>query len=280
MDIDTKLLRSFLSVATERSFSKAAARLACSQATMSIRIRTLEVQLRASLFERSYHQVNLTRAGLELLPYAQDLVDRHDVLLDRLQQDRISGSVRLGIAEDYVLPMLPRFLHRLRETHPGIEISIISALSRVLCQQVEARSLDMAVVTLAKARSDATVLAKPALHWVGAPSFTRREDQIWPMAFYPAGCAFRQMAMSSLEANHVQFREAISSASGQVIQSAVMSGTAITVMAEGTIPEGLNSVPPQLGLPKLPQTCIQIIERDGGLTTAAGRIKSMFIEIF
>lgn len=41
-DIDVKLLCSFLSVAAEGSFSRAAERVGCSQPTISLRIQTLE----------------------------------------------------------------------------------------------------------------------------------------------------------------------------------------------------------------------------------------------
>ena len=276
-DIDTKLLRSFLSVATERSFSKAAGRLGCSQATMSQRVRQLEALLNQALFERGYHNVALTPSGAELLPHAQAVVDAHDTFLNLAQKGQVSGSGRLGIAEDYVLPMLARLLKRVQQAYPGIELNIVSGLSRTLCQQVEARSLDLAVVTLPEIRKGALVLAEPDLTWVAAPGFRHAPGAPWPIALFPEGCAFRAATVKCLTDHGVAFREALVSPSGQVIQSAVAAETAITVMAAGTIPPGLGPIPKTENLPSLGKTCIQIIERSQGLSQAARQIKELVV---
>ncbi len=279
-DVDTKLLRSFLSVATERSFSTAAKRLGCSQATMSQRIRQLEALLGVTLFERGYHSVTLTSGGTELLPHAQAVVDEHDNFLNRAHKGQVSGSVRLGIAEDYVLPMLARLLKRVQQAYSGIELSIVTGLSRSLCQQIEARSLDLAVVTLPEIRAGAHVLAEPELKWVAAPGFRHAKGTPWPIAFFPEGCAFRAAATKCLIEQGITFRESLVSSSGQVIQSAAAAETAITIMASGTIPADLAPVSQHHGLPTLPKTCIQIVERDQGLSHAALQIKKLVIGAF
>lgn len=278
-DIDTKLLRSFLSVATEGSFSRAAERLNCSQGTMSQRIRLLEHQLGATLFKRSYHKVVLSSEGQKLISHAQALVDRHDILIDRMRCGRLSGDVRLGIAEDYALPFLPGLWRRLHQTFPEIVLTITCALSVRLRQQVEARNLDMAIITLPQAEPGATALREPSLLWVGAEEFRRPSGQPWPIAFYPEGCAFRAAATEALRSAAVAYRETLTSSSGQVILSAVRSGTAISVMAEGTLPPGIVPLGPELGLPPLPRSCIQIIERDGGQTQATRYVKDLIAEL-
>jgi len=279
-DIDTKLLRSFLSVAAERSFSTAATRLGCSQATMSQRIRQLEALLGVTLFERGYHSVSLTPVGAELQPHAQAVVDVHDTFLSRVRKGQITGAVRLGVAEDYVLPMLSRLLKRVQQVYPGIELSVVSGLSHSLCQQVEARSLDLAVVTLPEIRKGAHVLAEPLLEWVAAPGFSHDGSTPWPVALFPDGCAFRAVATKRLKENGISFREALVSPSGQVIQSAVAADTAITVMASGTIPVELAPLPKGHILPALPRTSIQIVERGLGLSRAAQQIKELVIAVF
>ena len=129
-DFDTKLLRSFLTVAAERSFSRAAGRLGCSQATMSQRILQLESLLGVALFRRDYHDVTLTPAGQDLRAEAQIVVDAHDALMARVTRGRVAGSVRLGVAEDYVLPMLPQLLRLLRQRLPGVERNTLPRSAR------------------------------------------------------------------------------------------------------------------------------------------------------
>jgi len=268
-DIDTKLLRAFLTVAAERSFSRAAARLGCSQATMSQRILQLEALLGVSLFRRDYHDVTLTPAGQDLRAEAQGVVDAHDGFIARVMRGQVAGSVRLGIAEDYVLPMLPQLWRALRQRLPGVEISVVTGLSRDLCRQVEARSLDMAVVTLPEVLPQARVLTRPPLLWVAAPGFERPPDGVWPLALFPEGCAFRAAALPRLGEPH---RLALVSASGQVIHAAVAAGLAVTVMAAGTLPQDLA---PLTGLPDLPPTCIQIVTRAQGASAAVEAVREL-----
>lgn len=70
LNIDTRLVRAFLTVAAECSFSVAAELQGCSQGTMSLRIRTLEDQLGIRLFDRTHSKIRLTTAGQDLLPSA------------------------------------------------------------------------------------------------------------------------------------------------------------------------------------------------------------------
>lgn len=277
-DLNIKLLRAFLSVASERSFSKAAECLACSQATMSQRIRQLEEQLGISLFERNHHDVVLTLYGAELLPHAQKVVDEHDGLLNLVRKNQIAGRVRLGIAEDYVMPMLPKLLKRVQQVCPAIELSVVTDLSRNLWQQVEAHSMDLSVVTLPELQPEAHVLAEPHLQWVQGPSFRPPNEEPWPLALFPDGCAFRSVATASLHRAGLAFDERLVSASGQLIQAAVAAGMAITAMARTTIPAELSLVPESYGLPSLPRTCIQIIQRERGLSDAAQQIKELVID--
>lgn len=277
-DLNTKLLRSFLSVAAERSFSKAAERLSCSQGTMSQRIRQLEEHLGTNLFERSRHDVVLTAYGAELLPHAQRVVDEHDGLLNFVRKNQVVGSVRLGIAEDYVMPMLPKLLKRAQQVCPGVELTVITGLSHNLWQQVVARSLDLSVVTLPELLPEAYVLAEPQLQWVVGPNFRPPQGEPWPLALFPEGCAFRSAATACLAEAGLSFDERLVSPSGQVIQAAVAAGMAITPMARSTIPAGLSLAPESFGLPQLPRTCIQIIEREHGLSNAGEQVKELVLD--
>ncbi|MDZ4093855.1 MAG: LysR family transcriptional regulator [Paracoccaceae bacterium] len=278
-DIDTKLLRSFLTVAAERSFSRAAARLGCSQATMSQRIGQLEALIGVSLFQRNYHDVLLTPSGKDLVAQAQQVVDAHDGFIGFARRGQVEGSVRLGIAEDYVLPILPQLLRVLQHRLPAVELSVVTGLSRHLCQQVDARSLDMAIVTLPTPLPTARKLAEPSLHWVAAPHFVPPLDSPWPVAFFPEGCAFRSVAEHQLNTRDVPHRIALVSASGQVIHAAVAAGLAMTVMAAGTVPSDLR-VLQQSNLPDLPNISIQIATRMQGISAAMREVGKIVAELW
>ncbi len=278
-DIDMKLLRSFLSVAAERNFSRAADRLGYSQGTLSLRIQNLERMLDIRLFNRDYHSVELTLAGRELLPQVQILVDQHDMLFDRIHGSKVAGSVKLGIAEDYVQTTLSRLMRVVGGSFPSIELNTTAMLSARLSSLVEARGLDLAIVSLPTPLSQATVLSRPRLVWVAAPDFVADPSKPWPLALYPAGCVFKAAALAALKQNGIRHREVLNSASGEVIKCAVSSATAISVMAEGTVPNDFVVLDKAAGLPDLPDTCIQLLERADGLSRAAQHVKASIVKL-
>lgn len=88
-----------------------------------------------------------------------------------------------------------------------------------------------------------------------------------PLAVFPEDCAFRAAAEHHLIEAGVEHRIALVSASRQVIHAAVVDGLCVTVMAKGTVPVNL-SVLKVAELPSLPSTCIQIVEREQGVSPA------------
>ncbi|OIJ90050.1 LysR family transcriptional regulator [Streptomyces sp. MUSC 14] len=78
MDIDTRLLRSFLVVAEEGSLTRAAERVFVSQPALTKQIRQLENQLGVRLFDRSHAGMALTDAGRELASRTPQLLASWD----------------------------------------------------------------------------------------------------------------------------------------------------------------------------------------------------------
>ena len=169
IDLDTKQLRSFLCLAVERSFSEAARQLGCSQATMSVRIQKLEETFGVRLFDRGPHEVKLTAEGRDLLPDIRALVDMQDRMYERTQTRRVIGQIRIGIAESYEASLLPGLLKYMQQNYAAAELDITCRPSWRLQQLIEARTLDLAVVTLPEESQSAVVLRRPQLHWVAAP---------------------------------------------------------------------------------------------------------------
>lgn len=95
-NIDPKLLRAFLQVAGERSFSAAGRRLGLSPNTVSLRVRTLEKRLGIRLFDRRGGGAVLSPSGRDLLPAAREIVD----LNDRLLESAASFSLRAVAGPD------------------------------------------------------------------------------------------------------------------------------------------------------------------------------------
>src|SRR5437667_8767500 len=94
---DLNILAAFLAIAEERSFTKAAKRLAVSPSAMSRAIRGLEETLGVRLLSRTTRSVAPTEAGEQLLARLRPALTDVQEALDQLSglRDKPAGSVRL-----------------------------------------------------------------------------------------------------------------------------------------------------------------------------------------
>ncbi len=97
-DVDLRLLRSFLAVAEELHFGRAAARTFIAQQALSRNVARLERQLGVQLFVRSTRRVTLTTAGERLLPRARALLSTYDELLASVT--RADRPLRVDVLRD------------------------------------------------------------------------------------------------------------------------------------------------------------------------------------
>lgn len=92
-DLDIRLLRYFVAVADELSFTRAAERLYVAQQALSREVRKLEERTGVRLLDRTTRRVTLTPAGQALLPRARELVALHDTTLRELHGERTALTV-------------------------------------------------------------------------------------------------------------------------------------------------------------------------------------------
>ena len=279
-DVDTKLLRSFLAVASERSVSVAAELCGVSQGTMSLRIQCLENQLGMRLFERKYRDIRLTTHGRDLLPEARAFVDMHDRLVDRASEKQLTGSVWLGIAEGCFIDLIPELLERMQRVHTALELNVLCENNTALHRKIEERALDLAVVMSLEKLPSAMQLSRPRLRWVASPDFAIDDWPVLPLACYPDDRLLGAAAKHALRSRGVTYREALSSANERVILSAVSSATAVTVMTEGSIPEGLQVISDAQALPPLGRAHVQLLQQSTPPSEAARVVKRHIVSLY
>jgi DNA-binding transcriptional LysR family regulator len=146
MDIPT--LKTFLAVAQERSFSRAAAKVHRTQPAVSQAIRRLETDLGEQLFDRSSKSGTLTDAGKVLHNYGQRLVRLAEETESAMRElrDLRRGRVLIGANEAAVHTLLP-LIGRFRERYQEIAIDVRRVPARQIAVEVQQGSLDFGALT-------------------------------------------------------------------------------------------------------------------------------------
>jgi DNA-binding transcriptional LysR family regulator len=146
MSLDPRLLRSFVLLADELHFGRAARRLSIAQPALSQQIKRLELQLGVELFERSRNHVELTEAGREMLPPARASVDSARVVGDIAESFARGerGELRLGISPGvhYIARTL---LAELGERMPDVRVRALQDSSGALERGLARGELDVAI---------------------------------------------------------------------------------------------------------------------------------------
>lgn len=131
MSMELDHVEAFLAIARSGGFSRGSAALHLSQPATSRRIKLLEAELGAPLFDRLGRGVTLTEAGRAFLPYAQALLAsmRDGIEAVNAVRGTAHGTVTLALVGTLASSSLTARLSRLRSEHPGLDLRLRTALS-------------------------------------------------------------------------------------------------------------------------------------------------------
>jgi DNA-binding transcriptional LysR family regulator len=124
--MDVRDLQIFLSVAKHLNYTRAAEEVNLSQPSVSVRMRQLERDLGAKLFEQLGKKIALTGAGQVFLPYAMRVIAAMDDArhaMDELQGLE-RGSLRIGASTTPGMYLIPRTIAQFKQRHPKIEVHL------------------------------------------------------------------------------------------------------------------------------------------------------------
>jgi DNA-binding transcriptional LysR family regulator len=144
--MELRHLRSFLVVADELHFSRAARRLHMAQSPLSQQIQRLERELGVQLFRRNRRRVELTDAGLAMLDHARRALDHAEQAAGaaRAAGAGRAGRLDVGFLATAALALLPAVLPPFREAAPDATLRLTEAGSQDLLGALRRGELDVA----------------------------------------------------------------------------------------------------------------------------------------
>jgi DNA-binding transcriptional LysR family regulator len=248
VDLDTRLLRAFLTVAEELSFTRAAQRLFLAQQALSSQVQQLESRLGLRLFERTTRKVALTAAGERLLPHARTALaalDAASAELDALKRAERT-TLRVGMSGTAMVALVGETIRRFSERHPDVVLAVSNTPLNQPSGGLREGAADVAFVRppfLDEGISMVTVLTEPRYiavqrdHPLAARDHVRPEDVVNEPWIWVEGADPRARAFWSLE----EFRGGRPLRTGTRITSieeafgAVAAGVAITCQGESAV---------------------------------------------
>ncbi|MBN3763084.1 LysR substrate-binding domain-containing protein [Burkholderia sp. Ac-20365] len=261
-DFDSSLLRAFVTVAETGGVSAAAARLARTQAAVSMQLRRLEDDIGQRLLERSPRGVRLTDAGHRLLPYAHAILGAGEDARRALEVGDVAGTVRLGMLEDVAVGRLPRALRRFSAAHPQVALEIVVDASAALSQRLADGALDVLVGDPAMVDATPLVTWTQPLFWVGARGYLPDPGVPLPLVAFGGACLWQQQVMSILRRAGIAWRVVCTSTSLPAVQSAVEAGLGVSVLLDGNIRyDTMRVLGPADGLPEPPAADLGLFVR-------------------
>src|SRR5262249_12604257 len=190
MDFDQ--LETFLEVARNATFSRAAEKRFRTQPAISSQIRSLEEEVGARLFDRSGGKVALTAAGKAFQKYADEaLAARKTIVSTLAEMERVPrGEIVVGANEATCLHILPEVFAEFKKLYPDVAVQISRLERAKILEAIIENSVDFAVVSTrvgdkrpsgeTSHRDKLVVVAAP-----GHPLSRRKQAAIADLAGFP-----------------------------------------------------------------------------------------------
>ena len=147
--MDSELLKTFITLAKLKNFTKTAETLHIVQSTVTNRIKNLEEDLGETLFIRTNKNVVLTNAGEAYLPYAKQMLTIHQAAISKIKslelfKDTLNIGVVHSIYDCHVQEMILKYMKKYKTT----AINVIIDHSENLIQMLHDNQLDIAFTYL------------------------------------------------------------------------------------------------------------------------------------
>jgi len=146
--MELRQLRSFVAVAEELHFRRAAERLHLAQPSVSQQIRVLEAELGVPLFERNRRGAALTAAGEALLVEAREILSRadHAAAIARATGAGERGRLRMSLTRSLTGGVAGEIVAAYRARYPEVELVLSLGTTMLHVEQLHAGEIDVGFV--------------------------------------------------------------------------------------------------------------------------------------
>lgn len=258
-DLELDLLRAFVAVAETGSFTAAADVVHRSQSAVSQKVLRLEEILGRRVFDRTSRSLGLTPDGERLLVAARQMLEFNDKLMRAWREPPASGTLRLGVSEDFIPGQLPKLLARFGRLYPGVHIDLMTGLSCTLLEAYDADRLDAVIAKRSGAHPRGRVIWREPLVWLASADYELDFTRPARLVMLAPPCSYREMMIAALDSVRREWNAACTASSLTGVQAAVAGGLGVTLLGRSFLQEGMQILRAPEIWPALPMTEIMVL---------------------
>lgn len=259
-DLETALLRSFVTAVRAGSISRAAAALGRTQPALSQQLRKLERAVGSPLLHRAPSGVSPTRVGEELLPYAERILALSAQALTETGR-ALTGHCGVGLLEDLAASRLHQALADLARLHPDATLEVLSLSNAATREACDTGRVQLVLDEV------------PDLPW--PPRWTVRLPLVWavgqgvatdadplPVVLFSNTCAWRTSVLEAMEGTGRRWRVAFESNSLAGVLAALRAGLGVAALLPANL-EPAMACHDAAALPALPDVELGLARHPG-----------------
>lgn len=256
-DLETSLLRMFVSCARAGSISRAAAALGYSQPALSQQLRKLERSVGRPLLHRTASGVSLTKAGEALLPYAERILALSAQALTATGHT-VAGHCGVGLIEDLAAAPLSEALADFARLNPEATLEVVGASGPDINNAFVSGRIHLALCDPSYVSEPPRWTVRLPLSWALGPELDPALDPL-PLVLFSQPCRWRAPVLDALEASGRSWRVVFESTGLAAVQAAVRAGLGAAALLPASVEPGTRV----RGLPELPSVEIGLVRRPG-----------------
>ncbi|MER7278423.1 LysR family transcriptional regulator [Dactylosporangium sp. NPDC000244] len=260
-DLEIGLLRSFVAAVRAGSISRAATSLGQTQPALSQQLRRLEGVVGRPLLHRSSSGVSPTRAGAELLPYAERILSLSAEALTETGR-ALTGHCGVGLLEDLAATHLPQALADLARLHPAATLEVLSVSSTAMREAYDSGRVHLVLDELPCLPARPRWTVRRPLVWAVGRGVDVAADPL-PVVLFSNTCAWRTAVLEAMDHSERRWRVAFESNSLVGVLAALRAGLGVAGLLPANLDPGMachdsDALPAlpdvELGLARHPRT--------------------------
>lgn len=250
--MEFRQLKTFLTVARQLSFYKAAQKLHYAQSSVSAQIMALEDELGVKLFDRLGRRILLTEAGERLIPYAEKITAlAHEGRSALVRPKSLSGTLTVRVPETLAVCHLPAILSTFRSRYPNVSLRFITCTHDKLAKDLRKGVTDLAfLITDSISGGDLEIeqlsveplvlVARPDHPLSAKPHITTEQLSGETLLLSRTDCSYRRIVERLFQQEEIRINKMVELNSVAAIKACVRRGLGITIIPEISVRQELE----------------------------------------